>query len=245
MKKLTTTEILNHVTHRIWKNPKRKWNFYQEWNNAIFLHWEIEKELLQDLIPDCLEIDTFKDKAWISLVAFSMENIRPRYIPAFPPISNFIEINLRTYVTKDNKPGVYFLNIEAEKWFSAYLSKKISGLPYEKSEITHDLNERKLRANFKQRNFNLEIDYQIGSTVLEKTELDIFLTERYCLYLDVNDKIYRNEIQHLPWEINELTYSNLTTNYSLNKIELNRKPDLVRHSKGIQVLAWNKDKVIL
>jgi len=241
MKKLTTTEILKNDNHRTWKNPNRKWNFYQEWNNAIFLHWQIEKEWIQDLLPKNLEVDMHQGKAWISLVAFSMENIRPRFLPAFAPISNFLEINLRTYVIKDNKPGVYFLNIEAEKWFSAFLSKKISGLPYEKSDIVHHLKEQKIRANQKQQNFKLEIDYTVENLVSEKSELDTFLTERYCLYLDLENRLYRNEIQHLPWEIHNLTYSNLQTNYFLKKINLNRKPDLVHYSKGIQVLAWTKE----
>lgn len=124
MARLSTTEILNHINHRSWKIPKQKWSFYQEWNKAIFLHWEIAPELLEQFIPKNLQIDTFKGKAWISLVAFTIEKIRPRQLPSFAPISKFHEINLRTYVIKDHKPGVYFLNIEAEKLLSAYIAKK-------------------------------------------------------------------------------------------------------------------------
>ena len=33
-------EILIHKQHRPWKMPSENWSFYQEWNNAIFLHWQ-------------------------------------------------------------------------------------------------------------------------------------------------------------------------------------------------------------
>lgn len=241
MKKYSNTEILNYTAHRTWENPNKDWSFYQEWNKALFFHWAIEKEILEKLIPQGVELDTYNGKAWISLVAFTMEKIRPRLLPSFPPISTFHEINLRTYVTKDNKPGVYFLNIEAQKWLSGYLSRKISGLPYQKSKISHNLKNNKLIANFETKGFNLEVDYQIGNLISNKTDLDIFLTERYCLYLELNDELIRYEIHHLPWEVKELTYNKLKTNYFLKDIDLNRKPDLIRYSEGIQVLAWNQE----
>ena len=28
-----------------------KWNYYQEWNDSVFLHFEIQYDLLIDLIP--------------------------------------------------------------------------------------------------------------------------------------------------------------------------------------------------
>ena len=58
---------------------------------------------LQILVPAEIEIDLFEGKPWVSLVAFTMEKIRPRYLPYFPPISNFDEINIRTYVKSKNK----------------------------------------------------------------------------------------------------------------------------------------------
>ena len=87
MKKYSTSEILNYTSHRTWENPNNNWSFYQEWNKALFFHWAIEKEIIEKLIPKGVEIDTYNGKAWISLVAFTMEKIRPRLLPSFPPIS--------------------------------------------------------------------------------------------------------------------------------------------------------------
>ena len=105
-------EILNQTNHRPWKIPNESWKFYQEWNRAVFLHWQVELSELKKFVPDELEIDLFDGKAWISVVAFTMEKIRPKYLPYFSPISNFDEINVRTYVKANGKSGVYFLSIE-------------------------------------------------------------------------------------------------------------------------------------
>jgi uncharacterized protein YqjF (DUF2071 family) len=85
---------------------------------------------LREFVPTDLEIDLFSGKPWVSVVAFTMNNIRPRYLPPFPPISDFHEINIRTYVTKNNKSGVYFLSIEASKKTSSMVSRLVSRLPY-------------------------------------------------------------------------------------------------------------------
>ena len=101
--------LLASVSHRTWPLPDRRWSYYQEWNNALFLHWKVPAKMLEQLLPKGLTLDTFNYEAWISLVAFTMEKIRPKHLPAFSPISDFHEINLRTYILHNNKPGVYFL----------------------------------------------------------------------------------------------------------------------------------------
>lgn len=243
--KLNTTEILNKKNHRPWEVPKKDWSYYQEWNEAVFLHWEIDPDLIQPLLPKSLKVDCFENKAWISLVAFTMEKIRPKFLPPFPPISNFLEINLRTYVIRDGKPGVYFLNIEAGNTLSAFIAKKLSGLPYEKAEMIRDLKKKSYVSNFLLKNFKFNISYEIGNTINSKSAADLFLTERYCLYLEKESSLYRYEIHHLPWEINHLKINTLTTNYFLKNINLNKKPDLVHYSKGVQVIAWNKENLMI
>jgi len=109
---MTIREILNTTEHRPWKMPTEKWKFYQEWNNVIFLHWQVELSELKKFVPEELEIDLFGGKPWVSVVTFTMEKIRPKNLPSFAPISDFDEVNIRTYVKSNNKTGVYFLSIE-------------------------------------------------------------------------------------------------------------------------------------
>lgn len=133
-------DILSSTSHREYDYPKQPWVYYQEWNRALFLHWEVSVDFLQELVPQEITIDTIKEKAYVSIVPFTMEKIRPKYLPAVGFISNFHEINVRTYVEHNGKKGVYFLNIEAKKLISAFVSKQLSGLPYEKAKITRTKN---------------------------------------------------------------------------------------------------------
>lgn len=239
--KYSIKQILEKQDHRTWNYPSKKWMYYQEWNNALFFHYKIDKELLKNLVPENLEIDLINGEAWISVVAFTMEKIRPRFLPSISFISDFGEINVRTYVTRDNKPGVYFLSIEAEKLFSTLLAKSFSGLPYEKSNIQQTRNS--YHANHPTKEFSLTADYHIGMKIKHKKEIDLFLTERYCLYLNKGNDLFRYEIQHLPWKLNQLELEYFQLEYKLNNITLKSNPNLIHYSEGVQVVAWKKDKL--
>ncbi len=131
MNNFEANKLLDIIHHRpTWQVPGERWVWYQEWNRALFFHWKVDPEILKSFIPEGIQLDVYNNTAWVSLVAFTMEKIRPRYLPSVSLISDFHEINLRTYVTDGEHHGVYFLSIEAQKQLSAILSRRLSGLPY-------------------------------------------------------------------------------------------------------------------
>ena len=234
-------EILKIKNHRPWELPNESWSFYQEWNNAIFLHFKVELEELKQYIPKELEIDLFEKKPWVSVVAFTMEKIRPKNIPAFSPISNFHEINIRTYVKMNNKTGVYFLSIEGGTKLSCKIAKFISDLPYRYSFIERT---SKLYSSsnliFKD---ELCFKFEIGKQIKHKSKLDNWLTERYALFQETDNYINEYEIHHLPWLINNVEVKSLKCNYPRFKNLLNNKPDKMQYSKGVKVIAWGKNRI--
>ena len=235
-------EILKEVAHRPFEIPKGNWVYYQEWNKALFLHWAVPYEILRKFVPSNLYLDTYDGECYISLVAFTMEKIRPKYLPSVGYISDFDEINVRTYIDNDNKKGVYFLNIEAGKTISAFIAKAISGLPYEKANIKRS--ERSYSSKNLKKGFQLNSDFEIKETIVNKTELDKWLTERYCLYLNQENEFYRYDIHHKEWEIKKVDIKNLTVNYKIGEIDLNnRQPNLTHYSDGIKVIAWKREKL--
>jgi len=242
MKKLKIKELLKLTTHRADDLPKGGYSYYQEWNRALFFHWKVDAIALKQFIPDHLELDLFNNEAYISLVAFTMEQIRPRFLPAFSPISNFDEINLRTYVVRDGVAGVYFLNIEAGKILSVALSKMLSGLPYEHAEMSRN-NLDNFQSIFHKKGFSFNVTYDVGEVIEDKTDLDDFLTERYSLFVDIGADLFRYDIHHIPWPLNKLKLYALETNYILESINLNELPIKVHYSSGVQVVAWNRIKV--
>lgn len=234
-------KILNHKDHRPWKLPDEKWKFYQEWNNAIFFHFKVDLEELKKHVPKELEIDLFQGESWVSIVAFTMEKIRPKNIPAFSPISNFHEINIRTYVKKNNKTGVYFLSIEGGTKLSCKIAKYISDLPYRYSLIERSSKHySSINLKFKD---ELCFKFEIGKQIEKKSELDNWLTERYALFQETDNYINEYEIHHLPWLVNDVEVKSLKCFYPRFKNLLNNKPDKMQYSKGVKVIAWGKNRI--
>jgi uncharacterized protein YqjF (DUF2071 family) len=156
-------DILLETKHRPFDCPTGKWTYYQEWNNALFLHWKVPFEALRKLVPQKLNLDTFDGVVYVSLVAFTMQKIRPRNLPAFKLISDFDEINIRTYVDNDNRKGVYFLNIEAGNQISTFIAKTLSGLPYKKSNI-HRTSKNYKSTNVP-KNFYLDTEFEVEKEI--------------------------------------------------------------------------------
>lgn len=237
---MTIQEILTSTEHRPWNIPTESWSFYQEWNDALFLHWQVELNELEKLVPKELEIDLFEGKPWISVVVFKMENIRPRHLPPFSPISDFYEINTRTYVKSNNKTGVYFLSIEGGKYVSCKIAKLMSELPYRFSKIKRT--ENRYTSSNSEFNDKLDIEFTIGNKLKEKTKLDKWLTERYALFQDTETSINEFEIHHLEWPIDEVDLKSIALDYPrFNKL-INSRPDKAQYSKGVKVMAWGKCK---
>ncbi|WP_190811694.1 YqjF family protein [Flagellimonas sp. S3867] len=238
---MTIREILNTTKHRPWKIRPDGWKFYQEWNDAIFLHYQVDLTELEKFVPKELEIDLFAGKPWVSVVAFSMEKIRPKNLPSFPPISDFDEINIRTYVKSNNKTGVYFLSIEGGKKLSCKVAKGISELPYRFSEIKRT--NKKYQSENSEFNDRLDIEFIIGDELKEKTELDNWLTERYALFQDSGKSINEFEIHHLEWPINQIDIKKVDLNYPRFKKLITEQPSKSHYSRGVKVLAWGKTKL--
>ena len=234
---MNTSKILAQTHHRPWPLPSKRWKYYQEWNNAIFLHWKVDLDVIRPFVPSDLEIDIFEDNAWISVVAFTMESVTMRNIPPFNPISVFHELNLRTYVRYKGKAGVYFLSIDAANKVSTWLAKNMTHLPYRYADIERDMGSFKLNSNTKKSSF--ECDITPGESVTEITEQDAWLVERYGLFQDYNNKIMSFDIHHTPWPLQSLKINRLNIDYPRFNSLVSGYPDKMHYSPGVQVVCWD------
>lgn len=233
-------EILKHVSHRPFAYPKREWKFYQEWNNAVFLHWEVEPKIIEELLPKGLQLDTINGKAWVSLVAFDMNNIKTRYLPKPPGISDFQEINIRTYVVRNGKPSVYFLSMEANNKLACKIIKQLSKFPYRFSEMKRYNGSYQSKNNSLKESF--EIEYSLGSKRVVKEDTDIWLTERYAVFQDYKKSIIEYDVHHLEWPMQHINCTKLKVDYPRFSAFINNIPDKVQYSPGVQVVNWDKRK---
>lgn len=234
--------MLADTRHRPYALPTGQWIYYQEWNQALFLHWPIPVEILRPHIPEPFHLDTFEGNCYVSLVAFTMERLRPRYLPAVPAVSDFEEINLRTYIDNDNKKGVYFLNIEAGKSVSAFLAKAISGLPYEKANMHRTLSS--YRSSNPAKGFSLDTEFEVKASIENKSPLDCWLTERYCLYLADKNQYFRYDIHHQEWKLKTVDIQKLQLQYHIGTLDLSvQAPALTHYADGVQVVAWRRQEL--
>lgn len=231
--------ILSQTSNRQYPLPEKKWSYFQEWHQTVFLHWEVPVYFLEEYIPKGIELDTYRNMAWISLVAFEVKNMRLRNLPPFPFISDFQEINLRTYVIKDDKPGIYMFSIETNKLAEVLLTRLFIGLPYQKSKIKRTA-KRILSTNKIQKQ---GLDVTIGKIkpLKEKSTLDYWLTERHALYENCADRICRFDIHHKEWDLKELNVTVNDISYHAGKYDISTFPDKVQYAEKIDVLLWSKD----
>ena len=236
-------EILNHKKHRAFNYPKRPWVFYQEWNDALFMHWQIDPNAIQPLLPKGLKVDTINNKTWISIVAFDMNNIGIRNIPKMPHISDFHEINIRVYITCNNKPSVYFLSMEGSKKSSCTVLKAVSKFPYHYSKMKR--NAFSYTSENINRGESFYTEYRLGDFLNTKDDIDYWLTERYAVFQDHKKAIIEYDVHHLEWPIQQITIKKLEVNYPRFSHLINNAPDRVHYSKGVQVITWDKKKLAL
>lgn len=97
---------------------------------VLFAHWPVDAERLRSHLPAALSLDTYDGAAWTSVLAFEVVEARPQALPAgLWPSTSFGAVNLRTYVRHDDRPGVYFLSLDAGTRVGAAALHSALGVP--------------------------------------------------------------------------------------------------------------------
>jgi uncharacterized protein YqjF (DUF2071 family) len=236
--------------HRPWPIPSKPWRMKQSWHNLLFAHWPIAIADLEQLIPSPLQLDVYDGKAWIGVVPFNMSGIRFRNMPPIPLTSKFAELNVRTYVTLNNIPGVYFFSLDATNLFAVKSARYFYHLPYffanidirnEDQKIYYQCKRRGTKENFQFNGTYKPISAQYNA---QPGTLDYWLTERYCLYSYYKNRVFRCDILHEPWLLQHAEadiYTNTMAN--INGISLPNEKPLLHYSERLDVLTWGLEEV--
>ena len=198
--------IVDEVAHRPWPMPEAPWLMTQTWLNLLFAHWPIEPAVLRAKVPAAFELDLFDGRSWIGVVPFQMANVGPRGVPSLPWVSEFPELNVRTYVTVGGRPGVYFFSLDAASAIAVRAARGLLNLPYYDASMTVDVASDVVtyRSRRSGGDADLSARYRPAGESFhpEPGSLDYFLTERYCLYnLNRRGRPYRLEIHHPRWSL--------------------------------------------
>ena len=238
--------IFQELAHRPWILPAGRWVMAQEWHDLLFAHWPVPAERLRAHIPAGLELDTHEGQAWITVVPFLMSGVRLRYLPAVPGASEFPELNLRTYVKRGGKAGVWFFSLDAANSLAVAVARAWFHLPYFRARMrceelsgwieyeSERIHNGDPPAIFRGRYRGAGNAFRAKAGTLEH-----FLVERYCLYsVNPGGQLLRGEIHHPPWDL-RLAEAELTDNSIANHVSgpLQGKP-LLHFSRRQEVVAW-------
>jgi len=195
--------------HRPWPLPAGPWIMAQSWHDLLFAHWPVPEATLRPHIPARLAIDTFQGQGWLGVVPFRMSGVRLRGTPAVPGLSAFPELNVRTYVVANGKPGVWFFSLDAANAIAVALARSWFHLPYFRARMSCEARKDWIEYSSERTHRGapravLRGRYRAVGDVFcaQPGSLDHFLTERYCLYTaDEAGRIIVGEVHHAPWPL--------------------------------------------
>ena len=238
-------EILEETAHRPFPLSNAPWVLKQSWNDLLFAHWPVARDRLRELVPSFLEIDTYDSEAWLAVTPFHLTDLSPRGVPALPWVSQFHEINVRTYVVYEGIPGVYFFSLDANSAMAVGAASTLFHLPYFLAEIQVH-NDRGLFCYESHRvrgAAEFRVEYAPSGPAFEprRGTLEYWLTERYCLYtFDAAANAYRVEIHHRPWQLHPADARiTINTMAEADGIRLPSVAPLVHFARRQDVLTWS------
>ena len=221
------------------------------WRELLFAHWDFAPSAVLPLLPPGLQLDTFEGRAYIGLVPFRMENVRPNWVPNLGRIGNFYqdfaELNVRTYVVRNGVPGVWFFSLDAASALAALAARLWFGLPYFKARMRTRVARDGTLSYWSKRLGPAPLpaicraSYRpVGPMFAAAPDsLDEFLVERYALYSARGARLYRGRVHHTAYPLQHVADFQLQES-CLAAARLKRpaaEPHLL-YSPGVDVEVW-------
>jgi uncharacterized protein YqjF (DUF2071 family) len=194
-----------------------------------------------------VDLDQFEGSAWIGVVPFWMSGVTLRGLPSVPGLSSFPELNVRTYVRWRDRPGVWFLSLDAANRVAVRVARLLYHLPYVSAQMVVRRNDGVIHYHSRRPSgTTFEADYEpVGPVELARRgTLEHWLTERYCLYAIAEGRLQRAEIHHQPWPLQparaEIHQSDMLR---IHGIQVHEPPVSILFSARLAVVVWSPDAV--
>ena len=211
----------------------------QTWEDLFFSHYRVPVATLRTYVPEGLEVQEHSGSGWLGVTPFVITGLRARGLLPLPYASSFRELNVRTYVTRDDKPGIWFFSLDASSRLAVEAARRLYRLPYFHAEISvrrrgdeilYDCSRDDGKA------FSAAYAPDGAELAAEPGSLEHFLTERYCLYAQHEDELYRAEIHHRAWPL-QPARAGIDLNTML-PLKVSQEEPLVHYSARQDVVIW-------
>ena len=233
--------VVEETGHRPWPLPEDDWIQAQTWERLLFAHWRVPEDELRPHVPEQLPLDTFDGSAWIAITPFRVSGLRVRGLLPLPYFSSFLELNTRTYVSLDGKPGIYFFSLDAESALAVEAARRLYRLPYFRARMSADVSAeiryRSQRIEGERASFDGRYRATGPAEPAAAGSLEHFLTERYCLFVLHEDRVHWAQIHHPPWPLQTAEAEIAENTMPPPGIELDGEP-LLHFSERQDVVIW-------
>lgn len=237
-------EIAGAVAHRPWPLPTGLWVMFQSWRRLLFAHWRVPAPELRPLVPPELTLEEFDGSAWVGLTPFVLRGLSLRGLPPLPGVSDFPEMNLRTYVRFGDKAGIHFFSLDAASRSAVLAARALYRLPYKAAHMrARRVGEWvEYRSRRTDGRAELSARYRPAGPVFQSVPgtLEHFLTERYALYVVLRDRtVVRGDVHHLPWNLQPAEADiERNTVVEAEGIRLPEGPPLLHFAARQDTLVW-------
>jgi uncharacterized protein YqjF (DUF2071 family) len=242
---------LRETAHRPWPVPDDPWIMGQTWERLLFAHWRIDAARLRRMMPPQIPIDTFDGSAWLAVTPFIVGGLRLRFLPPLPGTTRFPEINVRTYATVGDRPGIYFFSLDVPNVLAIAAARRVYRLPYFRSKIEVDhadgrLGYRSRRVDPAGIPVECDLDYEptAPAAVARAGSFEYWAAERYCLYtLDNRMRVLRGEIHHPPWQL-QPAHTTIAANSMGRQLGIDlQEPPVLHYAHRQDVVFWPNRRV--
>jgi uncharacterized protein len=237
---------LEHLSHRPWPPPVRGWVMGQTWEDLLFAHWRVPADEVRAHVPAGLEVDEHDGSAWLGITPFRLTGLRGRGLLPLPYVSSFLELNVRTYVRAEDRPGIWFFSLDASSRLAVEAARRTYRLPYFHARMSATrrgewIDYECARIEEAGRVFSGRYRSSGGVFHAQPGSLEWFLAERYCLYTtDERGRLSRAEIHHELWPLQPAEAEIELT--SISPLEL-RGDALVHVSRRQDVVIWPLEQI--
>jgi uncharacterized protein len=212
----------------------------QTWDDLLFAHWPVSADAVRALLPAGLEVDERDGSAWLGVTPFVVTGLRAHGLLPLPRASSFRELNVRTYVSRDGKPGIWFFSLDASSQLAVAAARLLYRLPYFHADIL--FRRRGTRIMFdsaRDEGTAFSASYEPKGTAAAPSPgtLEEFLTERYCLYVEHGGRLHRADIHHRPWPLQPVDADIQLNTMPPASLPLDGEP-LFHYSARQDVVIW-------
>ncbi|MET7497669.1 DUF2071 domain-containing protein [Streptomyces sp900116325] len=170
------------------------------WLSQTFVHWPYPPEEVQALLPGGLQVDVFRNAAWVGVTPFLMASVK--VLGVLPlPVSTFTETNVRTYARlPDGKAGLWFLSIDVSN--PVMLAARGIGAPYHVGNLKIRTDGPVIHYTGERRGGGprYRLTVRPGAPV-EVTDLDVWLTSRWRSFTRSVGVLWETPVEHEPWPL--------------------------------------------